>query len=92
MKGQPHRHRPTFTALFTDRSVSQGILPGGDWGPGVVKLSYWWFRGSSKIAGATHSSYKLTSKDKGKKVTVLVRGSKSGYVSVDKKVTLSIAK
>ena len=65
---------------------------GGDWGPGVVKLSYWWFRGSSKIAGATHSSYKLTSKDKGKKVTVLVRGSKSGYVSVDKKVTLSIAK
>ncbi len=56
----------------------------GTWKPSGVKLSYQWYRGSSKIPGATKSSYKLTSKDKGKKLKVRVTGSKSGYLSVGK--------
>lgn len=56
----------------------------GTWKPSGVKLSYQWYRGSSKISGATKSSYKLTSKDKGKKIKVTVTGSKSGYLSVSK--------
>ena len=56
----------------------------GPWKPSGVKLSYQWYRGSSKIPGATKSSYKLTSKDKGKKLKVRVTGSKSGYLSVGK--------
>lgn len=56
----------------------------GTWKPSGVKLSYQWYRGSSKISGATKSSYKLTSKDKGKKIKVTVTGSKSGYLSVGK--------
>ncbi|MFT4294159.1 MAG: hypothetical protein QM582_01970 [Micropruina sp.] len=56
----------------------------GTWKPSGVKLSYQWYRGSSKIAGATKSSYKLTGKDKGAKVKVMVTGSKSGYLSVAK--------
>ena len=64
----------------------------GDWGPGTVKISYQWYRGSAKISGGTRSSYRLTSKDKGKKVTVLVRGTKAGYATVTKRVTVTIAK
>ncbi len=66
----------------------------GTWKPSGAKFSYQWYRGSSKISGATKSSYKLTSKDKGKKITVTVTGSKSGYLSVAKtsKTTGSVKK
>lgn len=56
----------------------------GTWKPSGVKLSYQWYRGSSKISKATKSSYKLTSKDKGKTIKVKVTGTKSGYLSVAK--------
>ncbi|MDF1487705.1 hypothetical protein [Tessaracoccus caeni] len=56
----------------------------GAWKPSGVKLSYQWYRGSSKIKGATKSSYKLTSKDKGNSIRVKVTGKKSGYKSVTK--------
>jgi len=56
----------------------------GTWKPSGVKLSYRWYRGSSKISGATRSSYKLTSKDKGKTIKVTVTGTRTGYVTVVK--------
>ncbi len=64
----------------------------GSWGPGGVALSYQWYRGSARVKGATKTSYKLTSKDRGKKVTVVVRGTRAGYETVEKKATVSIAK
>ena len=67
-------------------------VDGGNWGPGAVTLSYRWYRGSSAVKGATKTSYKLTSKDKGTSVSVLVRGSKANYTTVEKKVTVAIAK
>ncbi len=51
----------------------------GTWGPSPVTLKYQWYRNGSAISGATGSSYKLTSADKGKSITVKVTGSKSGY-------------
>lgn len=65
----------------------------GTWTSGA-KLSYQWYRGSSKISGATKSTYQLTSKDKGKKVIVKVTGSKSGYLTVTKasKATATVKK
>lgn len=54
------------------------------WKPSTVTLSYQWKRNGVAISKATKSSYKLTSKDKGKKVTVAVTGKKSGYASVIK--------
>ena len=39
----------------------------GTWSPKPT-LSYQWYAGSSKIKGATKSTFKVTSKQKGKKV------------------------
>jgi hypothetical protein len=49
-----------------------------------VKLTYQWYRGSSKIAGATKKTYTLTKADKGKTVKVKVTGKKTGYAAVSK--------
>jgi Bacterial Ig-like domain (group 3) len=51
----------------------------GSWSPKPSSFSYQWYLGSSKIKGATKSSYKLISKDAGKKVSVKVTVKKSGY-------------
>lgn len=64
----------------------------GTWGPGSVSYSYQWYRGSAAIKGATHKSYKLTSADKGKTISVRLRATKAGYTTVEKKVSTKIAK
>ncbi|MFC7765238.1 hypothetical protein [Leucobacter soli] len=56
----------------------------GSWGPKGVKLSYQWLRNGKKISGATKSSYKVSSKDRGKKISVKVTGKLSGYSTVSK--------
>ncbi|MDT0212540.1 carboxypeptidase regulatory-like domain-containing protein [Rothia sp. ARF10] len=56
----------------------------GTWGPAPVTLSYQWFRSGVAITGATASTYKLTSTDMGKTMTVRVTGSKTGYTSAAK--------
>lgn len=52
----------------------------GTWSPSAT-LSYAWYRGTTAIAGATKSSYTLTSADKGKTITVKVTGRKAGYTT-----------
>lgn len=73
----------------------------GTWKPSGTKLAYQWYRGSSRITAATASSYTLAPADKGKRITVRITGSKTGYTTVTrtskatKKVatgTLTIAK
>jgi hypothetical protein len=58
-----------------------------------VKLTYQWYRGSAKIKGATKKAYTLKKADKGKRITVKVKGVKSGYGSVTKasKATAKVA-
>ncbi|MFC0681645.1 S8 family serine peptidase [Lysobacter korlensis] len=56
----------------------------GEWGPAPVTLRYQWNRSGKPIPGATWSTYRLTSADAGRTVTVTVRGSKSGYSSASK--------
>ena len=76
----------------TRKSGHTLTVDGGNWGPGAVKLSYQWYRGSSAIKGATKTKYKLTSKDKGKSVSVRVTGRKTGYDSQSKTIAVTIAK
>lgn len=64
----------------------------GTWGPGTVTYSYRWFRGSTPITGATGKSYLVKSGDKGAKITVRVRGAKSGYRTTDEKASVTIAR
>jgi len=54
----------------------------GTWGPAPVTLSYRWLRDGTAISGATKATYRLTSADGGRKVTVQVTGSRSGYLAV----------
>lgn len=55
----------------------------GTWGNGV-KLKYQWFAGGVAIKGATLTKFTLTKAQVGKKITVRVTGSKTGYTSVSK--------
>ncbi|MDR1851813.1 MAG: hypothetical protein LBR21_04080, partial [Propionibacteriaceae bacterium] len=49
------------------------------WKPSGVKYSYQWYRAGKKIQGATSKTYKVTTADKGKKLTAKVTGIKAGY-------------
>ena len=50
----------------------------GTWFP-EPSFSYQWYANGSTIAGATHSSYKLTTAFLGKKISVKVTGAKPGF-------------
>jgi hypothetical protein len=58
----------------------------GTWKAGSksATLTYQWYAGGKKISGATKKTYKLKSAQKGKKITVSVKGSATGYTSVTK--------
>jgi uncharacterized protein YdbL (DUF1318 family) len=53
----------------------------GTWGPAPVTLTYQWYRSGVAITGATASTYKLTTTDQAKTLTVRVTGAKSGYLT-----------
>ncbi|MEV8337697.1 FG-GAP-like repeat-containing protein [Leucobacter sp. NPDC077196] len=50
----------------------------GDWSPSVT-FSYQWYRDGKAISGATKRSYTTASKDWKHRLTVRVRGAKTGY-------------
>ena len=53
----------------------------GTWTPAATTYTYQWYRSGAAISGATASTYKLTSTDVGKTMTVKVTGVRSGYVT-----------
>lgn len=56
----------------------------GTWKPAKVTLKYQWLRNGKPIKGATKAKYKLVRADKGKRISVKVTGSKSGYSALSK--------
>jgi hypothetical protein len=56
----------------------------GTWSPSPVTLKYQWRRDGSAISGATSSTYRLGQADIGKRISVTVTGSKTGYTTVSK--------
>ncbi len=56
----------------------------GAWKPSGGKVTYQWYRGSSRISKATESTYKLVSADKGRTIKVKVTYEKSGYTTVSR--------
>lgn len=75
---------PTPSISGTATVGSTVTAKAGSWAPAKVDVSYQWLRDGSAIKGATRASYKLTSGDAGKKISVRVTGKKSGYLSVAK--------
>lgn len=50
------------------------------WKPGKkVKYRYTWYRNGNKIKGAKKATYRISRKDRGKKLTVKVTGKRNGY-------------
>ena len=49
-----------------------------------MSYAYQWYRGSTKIAGATSKSYQVKSSDKDQTIKARVTVSKQGYQSVVK--------
>lgn len=49
-------------------------LKSGHWAPVAVQLRYQWYRNGHRIAGATKKTYRLTAKDRRKRIQVRVTG------------------
>lgn len=74
----------TPTPKVTGRAVVGQTLTAtaGTWGPAPVTLAYQWYRGTTKIDGATKAAYTVTDDDAGFALKVAVSGSKTGYNAV----------
>lgn len=53
----------------------------GSWSPKPEKYKYQWYRSGAPISKANKSTYKVTSRDRGKVIYVKVTASKKGYIS-----------
>jgi len=53
----------------------------GTWSPAATKVTYQWFIGATKVAGATKSSFTVPSSAKGKTVHCVVTASATGYAN-----------
>ncbi|NRQ49826.1 hypothetical protein [Aeromicrobium stalagmiti] len=74
--------RPTVSGTFKSGRTVRLRSVGTWYGAGYSFRTYRWLRNGSPIKGATASSYRLTSKDKGRRVSLRVTATKSGFASV----------
>lgn len=54
----------------------------GTWGPGRVTVRLTWFRNGTKVKKATGTTYRLTRKDRGKRISVRATGSRQYFGTV----------
>ena len=80
---------PVPTIIGTAKAGSTLTVHRGTWSPTATTYTYRWYRNGVAISGATHTTYKLTTSDKGKQIIVKVTGAKSGYLTT---TTVSVAK
>lgn len=73
---------PVPVVSGTPRAGSTLTVNAGTWGPAPVSLSYQWLANGSPIAGATSTSYRVTTFDVGTSLSAVVWGSKSGYATI----------
>ncbi len=75
---------PTPKITGTVKVGSKLTATAGAWGPSPVTLKYQWKANNVNISGATATTYTLPATQKGKRITVTVTGSKTGYTSAAK--------
>jgi bacillolysin len=51
----------------------------GSWSPSATSYRYRWYRGTTKIAGATHRTYRLVRADKWRTIRVVVTARRTGH-------------
>jgi hypothetical protein len=74
---------PTATPTIVGKAKVGKLLTTavGTWMTSVT-FTYQWLRNGTAISGATGANYKLTTKDKGRRISVTVIGSRAGYTPV----------
>ncbi|AWB93280.1 hypothetical protein [Aeromicrobium chenweiae] len=75
--------KPTVSGTFAVRKKVR-VKDRGGWSGAGYSYSYRWLRNGKAIKGATKSSYKLTTKDRRKRVSVRVTAKKKGFASVSR--------
>ncbi|NKX54447.1 hypothetical protein [Arthrobacter mobilis] len=73
--------RPSRSMKVTGSARYGSTLKVSTGWPSGAKATYQWYRGSSRIKGATKSSYKLASQDVGNYLTVKATVTKPGYAA-----------
>lgn len=53
----------------------------GTWSPTPMRLAYAWYRGSTRIKGATKPTYTVTKTDRAQRLSVRVTASRAGWVA-----------
>jgi hypothetical protein len=71
--------RPTVSGKAVVGKRLRAVV--GSWTPAPTTYAFRWLRNGKPIKKATQSTYRLTRKDRGKKISVEVTGTASGYVS-----------
>jgi hypothetical protein len=69
--------RPTVSGKAVVGKRLRAVL--GSWSPAPTAYAYRWLRNGKPIRKATQSTYRLTRKDRGKKISVRVTAKKKGY-------------
>ncbi|WP_087011666.1 S-layer homology domain-containing protein [Leucobacter sp. 7(1)] len=85
---------PTPTITGTAKVGETLTVKPGTWTPAPDKLATQWLRDGSAITGATGTTYQATTADTGKKLSVKVTGTKTGYTTASKTsaATAAVAK
>ncbi|MFC7765695.1 CAP domain-containing protein [Leucobacter soli] len=60
------------------------------WSPKPSKIRYQWYRNGKAISGATKTKYRLKSADAGKKITVRVAPTRTGYAKTTRSTTVKV--
>lgn len=83
-------HRPKIKGAARAGATLRAVVR--DWKPSkLVTYKFRWFRNGKAIKGAKRSTYRVSRKDRGKKVWVQVTGKRNGYepaTRVSKKLTV----
>jgi hypothetical protein len=82
---------PTPTISGTPKVGTPLTAATGTWAPVPTTFSYRWFVANVAVTGATASTYTPVAADVGKRITVTVTGSRSGYTTAAKTSAASAA-
>lgn len=73
--------RPTITGR-TSVGKRLSLASKGRWNAPGYTFGYQWLRNGAKISGATKASYKITKKDRRKRISIKVTARRSGYPTI----------
>ncbi len=87
---RPKLATPSPKITGTVKAGSKLTVDTTGWGPVKLTYAYQWYRGLTKIKGATKKTYTLAKADFGHTLTVLVHAEAKGYAGVNKTAVLKI--